>query len=160
MELKATVLEAYPPGAPEHRQAKRIKKTSFGSDPWTAGVDDPDELFAELDVLHAYLRLSDEETAAKKAIKEATEALYRAVLAKYPALTDDEVRRLVIEDKWFAAIEADVRAEVERVTQRLTGRVQALEERYDDPLPTLLDEVAALSSRVDEHLMTMGVAWN
>ena len=64
-----------------------------------------------------------------------------------------------MEDKWLAAIEAQVTAEVERVTQTLAGRVKALEERYADPLPKITDEVATLSRRVDEHLKGMGFAW-
>jgi type I restriction enzyme M protein len=63
-------------------------------------------------------------------------------------------------DKWLAALAADIRAEVERVTQRLAGRVQALEERYAEPLPSLVEEVTVLAGRVDEHLRVMGVAWS
>ena len=35
------------------------------------GCEDADDVFAELDVLHGWLRLSDEETTQKKALKEA-----------------------------------------------------------------------------------------
>ena len=160
MELKELIMAAFPKHTLEHKQAKRIKKTSFGTEPWQKGVRDADELFAELDVLYDYLRLSDEETTQKKALKEATTKLYEAVTKKYPALTEEEIKSLVVEDKWFAAIEGDIRAEVDRVTQRLAGRVQALEERYADPLPTLIDEMAMISGRVDEHLQTMGLIWN
>jgi len=68
------------------------------------------------------------------------------------------VKDLVVEDKWIASVEGAVRDEVERITQRLAGRVQELETRYADPLPELEDEVDALSDTVDEHLKTMGVA--
>ncbi len=33
-------------------------------------------------------------------------------------------------------------------------------ERYATPLPQLTDEVAALASRVDEHLKRMRAVWN
>ena len=160
MELKEMILKDFPMFTDEYEQANRISKTRFGTEPWQKGMADEDGLFAELDVLYDYLHLSDEESTLKKAVKEAVQKLYEAVLAKYPKLTDVEIKTLVVEDKWLAAIEADVHAEVERVTQRLAGRVQALEERYADPLPTLVDEVAVLSSRVDEHLKTMGLVWN
>jgi hypothetical protein len=61
-------------------------------------------------------------------------------------------------DQVRPAQEGAVRGEVERITQRLAGRVQELETRYADPLPELEDEVDALSETVDEHLKTMGVA--
>ena len=32
-------------------------------------------------------------------------------------------------------------------------------ERYASPLPKIIDEVAALSARVDDHLKKMGASW-
>jgi len=61
----------------------------------------------------------------------------------------------VVEDKWIATVEGAVRGEVERITQRLAGRVQTLETRYADPLPELEDEVGALAETVDHHLQHM-----
>jgi len=58
-----------------------------------------------------------------------------------------------------AALEAAVQGELERVSQTLTTRVRQLAERYDTPLPQLSRQVEKLSTRVDEHLKTMGVAW-
>ena len=159
-ELRELILKAFPENTPEHRQARAIRKSGFGTDPWREGVRDADELFAELDVLHRWLRLSDEEAAQRKAVRDVADALDDAVIRRYPTLTDDEILTLVVRDKWLAAVEADVRAEVEQVTQRLAARVQALEERYAEPLPALLDEVAVLAGRVDEHLRAMGVAWS
>ena len=81
------------------------------------------------------------------------------MLARYPKLSEVEVKVLVAEDKWLAAVEVDIRAEVDRVTQTLSGRVKALEERYALPLPALNDEVARLAARMDEHLKKMGQSW-
>jgi type I restriction enzyme M protein len=46
------------------------------------------------------------------------------------------------------------------VSQTLTGRIRELAERYATPLPALVDEVAALSARVDAHLAKMGAVWS
>jgi len=43
--------------------------------------------------------------------------------------------------------------------QTLTGRLRELAERYETPLPELVDEVVTLSARVEEHLARMGVTW-
>jgi len=40
--------------------------------------------------------------------------------------------------------------------QTLTGRIRELAERYATPLPQLVDEVATLATRVEEHLAKMG----
>jgi type I restriction enzyme M protein len=47
---------------------------------------------------------------------------------------------------------------LDRVSQTLTGRIRQLAERYATPLPQLVDEVAELSAKVDEHLKKMGFA--
>lgn len=117
-----------------------------------AGSDD------EREVLARCLELLDAESDADRAVKDAQKALDAKVLARYPKLTEAEVKTLVAEDKWLATLDAIVEAEVERVTQQLAGRVRALEERYSDPLPTLIEEMTHLSARVDTHLEQMGFA--
>ena len=78
------------------------------------------------------------------------------VAAQYGKLTEDEIKVLVVDDKWLATIAAAVQGELDRVSQTLTGRIRQLAERYAVPLPQLTDEVAALAARVDEHLNKMG----
>jgi type I restriction enzyme M protein len=110
-------------------------------------------------VLQQCLDLFDREATAKKAVKEAQEALDRLVFAQYPKLTKDEIKTLVVDDKWQATLEAAIQAEIERVTQQLANRVKTLEERYAEPLPQLIEDVEALGSKVDEHLKQMGLVW-
>ena len=119
---------------------------------------DPD--FAdELEVVEAYLALCDRESAVKKQIKAAQEALDAKVLAKYQTLTEAESKTLVVDDKWLAALAAAVQGELDRVSQALTGRVKELAERYAAPLPEIAEEVDTLSAKVDAHLEGMGFAW-
>jgi type I restriction enzyme M protein len=157
MELRELALEEISMYTPEYEQVKEIKRSNFAAAPWQKGVQDDGELFAELDVLHDYLQLADAEARTKKAHKDAADALDRAVISKYPDLTQDEIKTLVVEDKWIAAIQEAVQAEVERVAQTLTGRVKALEERYAEPLPDLAAEVESLTERVEGHLRQMGL---
>lgn len=159
MELKRTALETISMYTPEYEQIKGITGKNFGTAPWDKGMQDDEELFAELDILHDYLRLLDAETRAKNAHKEAATALDRAVLGRYPHLTDDEIKTLVVDDKWTAAIEEDVWSEIERVAQTIAGRVRALDERYAEPLPTLAAEVEMLTEKVEGHLKAMGLSW-
>ena len=74
----------------------------------------------------------------------------------YPTLTEAEIKILVVDDKWMARVAAAVQGELDRVSQSITGRIGELAERYAIPLPTLVDEVATLSARVDAHLQQMG----
>ncbi len=113
----------------------------------------------ELIMARDCLRLMEAETAAGREIKGAQAALDDALFARYPQLSAGEVRTLVVADKWQATLAAAVQQEIERVTQQLAARLQLLTERYAAPLPQLVDEVAALSSKVDAHLRKMGVSW-
>ena len=74
-------------------------------------------------------------------------------------LTEDEIKTLVVDDKWLGTVAAAVQRELDRVSQTLTGRIRELAERYATPLPQLTDEVAALAARVNKHLKNMGAIW-
>ena len=113
----------------------------------------------ELAVLKQWQALSDKEAELKKKLKTLEAELDANAYAQYPKLTVEEIKTLVVEDKWLAALSATVSDELERVSQTLTSRVRDLALRYESPLPVLVDEVATLSARVDAHLRKMGTAW-
>ena len=113
----------------------------------------------ELEVLTAYLALRDQETKAGKKISKAQKALDAQIVEKYKALTEAEIKALVVDDKWLTALADAVQSELDRVSQALTGRVKELAERYAAPLPQIAEEVDALSARVGAHLERMGFKW-
>ncbi len=111
----------------------------------------------EYDTLEHCLSLIDAKSKADKAVKDAQLALDEQVLARYGTLTEEEIKQLVIDDKWFSTIQTAVTGEVQRLTQNLTERVKELEERYAQPLPSLMQDVQEFSMKVDKHLLNMGV---
>jgi len=113
----------------------------------------------ELKVMERYLALGEQESEAKKKIKEAEKALDTKVIAKYKTLTESEIKVLVVDDKWMATLEQAVKGEMNRISQRLTGRIKELAERYATPLPTLVTETETLTDKVDAHLKKMGFIW-
>lgn len=110
----------------------------------------------EREALESYAALIDKQADAKARLKAAEEDLEARLDAKYPKLTEDDIKMLVVDDKWLAALAAAVQGELDRVSQTLTGRIRQLAERYATPLPQLTDGVAALAARVDVHLQKMG----
>ena len=106
-----------------------------------------------------YLERLEQEAASKKTIKEAEAKLDQLAHDKYPELTESEIKSLVVDDKWLAALDAALHGEMDRVSQRLTQRVKGLAERYETPLPQMVNRVAALEDKVNAHLETMGFAW-
>lgn len=113
----------------------------------------------ELTTLKQATKLFNADAAAKKLVKEAQEALDLAVSKHYLKLSIDEVKTLIVEDKWLATLQANIVAEIERVTQQMANRVKELEERYSVPLPNLTKSVDSLSGKVSGHLKAMGLEW-
>ena len=111
----------------------------------------------EQEALEHCLSLIEAKAKADKAVKEAQFALDEQVLARYATLTEPDIQTLVIDDKWFASIQAAIKSEVQRLTQNLAERVKELEERYTQPMPALESEVQEFSMKVNEHLSKMGV---
>lgn len=127
--------------------AVKERMREIGSDP--DGAD-------ELKLLKHWLDLGNRIAALKKQIREGEVALDTLVYEKYPALTQADIKALVIDDKWMATLAGAVQGELDRVSQTLTGRIRELAERYATPLPKLIDEVAVLEARIEAHLAAMG----
>ena len=119
-----------------------------------------DPIFAdERAALEAYAVLLEQQTDAKAKRKEAQKDLDKKIDAKYPKLTETEIKTLVVDDKWMARLSVAVQGELDRVSQTLTGRIREPSERYAMPLPLLTEEVATLTARVNGHLQGMGASW-
>lgn len=106
----------------------------------------------EIAVLQRWLKLDAEEADLKRAIREAEAALDKLAYDKYPKLAVAEIQTLVVDDKWLTSLDVAVQGELDGVSQTLTRRISLLADRYAIALPNILDEVAALSARVNGHL--------
>jgi len=113
----------------------------------------------ELKVLQEYLDLIEKESTLKKQIKVKEESLDKELLKKYNSLTEEEIKVLVVDDKWMTTLRNAVKSEMERISQKLAGRIKELAERYEAPLPELTKEVETLSKNVEGHLKNMGFKW-
>lgn len=121
-------------------------------------VNDP-EAKDELAVLKQWLKLSEQGSQLKKAVKELDVLLDQQAHDQYAKLSVAEIKTLVVDDKWLSRLATDLQGELDRVGQTLTSRISELAERYATPLPQLVDSVALLSERVEEHLKRMGATW-
>jgi type I restriction enzyme M protein len=132
--------------------AARIEEheTEFGDG------DDADEN-EETEIVRGVI--SDLEKQAKAKMKEVMKAeadLEKKVLAKYPMLTVDEIKTLVVERKWMDELAGHIVGEVEHVSHLLTGRVKELVHRYSEPMRVLEGDVVELRKKVATHLVEMG----
>jgi type I restriction enzyme M protein len=110
----------------------------------------------ELKVFKQYIDLHTKLTASNKKIKQAENELDEKLYAKYPTLTETEVKQLVVDDKWMQTIENAIKGEIDHISQRLTNRIKELAERYQTPLPQIDKDVKYLEEKVNAHLAKMG----
>lgn len=110
----------------------------------------------ERKVLEAYLKLTDAQAELNWKIKEQQKALETKVWNQYKVLTDNDIKTLVVDDKWMQILDNAIHTEMQRISQRLTQRIKELADRYDTPMPKLLDEVSLLEEKVNAHLAKMG----
>lgn len=113
----------------------------------------------ELAVLKLWLALLEQASALKKRIKTLDAELDAKALARYATLTPDEVKALVVDQKWMAALDAAVHGELDRVSHALTGRVKDLADRYGRTMSELVSRAHDLEARVAGHLAKMGFVW-
>ena len=110
----------------------------------------------EAAVLNDWLKLANEEADLKKRLKDAENALDAKAYAHYPKLTEDDIKSLVVDDKWLSALDTAIHGEMDRISQSLTQRVKELAERYETPMPLMTERVAELEAKVNGHLERMG----
>lgn len=123
-------------------------------------IEPTHEDFIELRILNEYLELIEQITALKKSVKEGDAALDTLAYAKYPALTEEEIKALVVDDKWLAEIDRRIHAEMDQISYALTSRVKQLAERYENPLPQITGHAKEFESKVNQHLKGMGFVWS
>lgn len=110
----------------------------------------------EVAVLQKYLDLKGDISLNKKLIKERKYDLLTALVVKYADLSEEEIKRLVIEKKWFASLALRLDGEMQRISQQLTSKVSALAERYAQTLSEIDADIIDLEAKVAAHLKQMG----
>lgn len=123
-------------------------------------AEQDEDVIEEIKALEQYVKLHTEVSKTNKAIKAAENNLDEILYAKYPLLTPEEVKSLVVEDKWMATLQSSIQGEIDHISQHLSNRIKELAERYDTPLPSIDHEVKYLEEKVNAHLSKMGFVWN
>lgn len=112
--------------------------------------------FAELN--RAFLWASTAESKTKE-IKDREKALDKAVREKYAELTVDEIKDLLINQKWYVFIQTGIIALYISASHSLASRVTELGGRYESTLSELTHNTEDYEVRVRAHLERMGFVW-
>ena len=118
---------------------------------------DPERDVDERQLLAEAARLMDRYAAVKGEVKDARGALDAAMARKYGELTEDEIKNIVVDDKWLATIGSYLSRELGRISSDLADRVAVLSARYERPLPELEERVRLAGERVAAHLRTVSL---
>ena len=113
----------------------------------------------DLKVLNECKTLIEDEAKAKKELKTQKEKLDRKVFEYYPKLSIEEIKEIVLYQKWFKSWLDELESEIQKVTSNLTNRIKTIKERYDKPLKEIEDEAKEMEQKVKEHLKAMGLSW-
>ena len=109
------------------------------------------------DLLEEYLDLLAKETTTKQTLKSLKLELEKKVINKYPKLSEEDIKTLMVDKKWLATIGERVESEMDNIGHRLANKVKDLAERYEKPLSQIEKEVEDLTAKVEEHLKAMGM---
>ena len=110
----------------------------------------------DIKILKEWLALSDKKDKLNKLLKQKRSELTDAVVAKYAALTGDDIKMLVVDRKWLASIICSSEALMQSVTHRIATDVAALAERYETTLSDLAQNVSSYEDEVNGYLKEMG----
>ena len=111
--------------------AKRMKEIK--------GDTSEKEAYAMLNTIE---KLFEKSASLNKQIKEKQTELDELCMKQYDKLTEADVKKLVIENKWMASLASSIQGEIDAISQRLTARIKELEEK------------------VSAHLKKMGLVWS
>ncbi len=113
----------------------------------------------ELEVLTAWAELAKKLKDQTMIVKKLNAALDTLLKEKYPTLSEEEIKELLVNRKWYYSIFAGIKALYVATSHSMANRIVELAERYENTLPELEQAVADYEAKVRDHLERMGFVW-
>ena len=106
-----------------------------------------------------YRKLFNRAKEQAKIVRELYAALDQLEKDKYPTLTEEEIKELLVNRKWYYTIFEGISARYAATSHSMASRILELAERYEHTLPELEKDVADYEAKVKAHLERMGYKW-
>ena len=119
----------------------------------------PESLQDDVNQLRQALDLCGKVSDYNKVVKDLNKALDEKCRARYDSLTDEDIKNLLVNKKWFDSIFSGIADLYAAISHRLTSRIIELAERYENTLPELDKETIEYEAKVKSHLERMGFKW-
>ncbi|MBO7047466.1 MAG: SAM-dependent DNA methyltransferase [Spirochaetia bacterium] len=107
-------------------------------------------------ILSKYSEYDKAVKAQDKKITGLKKSLDENCRKRYDTFTDEEIKNLLVNRKWYKAIQDGIQNLYITVANHLTKRIAELCERYENTLPELTLQLEKQEEIVFEHLNTMG----
>ncbi len=138
----------------EVMNGEKLSKTSAGK--FIKEYKDDISYQSELELLKNYLELIADKSKKEKQVKEKKEKLSKLTAIKYRELTIEEIKNILVNDKWKKAL-FDLFSEfLYALFDKMENRIKELGKRYDKTLDELEQEYNELKQQVQNHLTSMG----
>ncbi|WP_281529513.1 N-6 DNA methylase [Campylobacter hominis] len=113
----------------------------------------------EYEILTSYKDLMDKKDERVKAQKDMIKALDKKVVEKYGELSLEEIKELLLNKKWMARINSDIKDAVDNEINNLASRLVDISKRYENTLSELEEETDKSRVEVKKALERMGYSW-
>ena len=80
-------------------------------------------------------------------------------MKKYKELSLNEIKNIVVFDKWIDVLRKELEQLLDDVSQVLSSFIINLAKRYETTLTSIEADVRVLEGKVEEHLRRMGYKW-
>jgi type I restriction enzyme M protein len=117
------------------------------------------DLLNEEQLLTKYSLLMEKQTNLRTKIRLIQKKLDDDLRQKCSILSIQEIKDLVIDDKWLHILNNSINKEFEKIFNILAGRLLELENRYEKTLPEIENNVKLAAKEVDQHMKNMGFKW-
>ncbi len=107
-------------------------------------------------VLNEWAELAATAKARTKIVKDLNKTLDDKVKEKYAVLSEADVKKLLVNNKWSFDIFDGIESLYETTSHKIASRMTELAERYEKTLSELENEVSDYEKKVKAHLREMG----
>lgn len=114
----------------------------------------------EITVIENYINLNEAIKNIASLIKIAKNTIEKSVIDLYPELSEQEIKAVVIHEKWEYQLQTALHQLQDKISQNLAQRIKELAARYENTLPELEMEALDYEAKVKQHLKEMGFVWN
>lgn len=111
---------------------------------------------SDVDMFKKYLDLCKQKKEAAKKLSDLQATLTDKVLAQYASLSEEDIRRLVVEKKWMHSVMSSCMEEMQQVTQQLSAAITTVSARYERTLPSLEADAHRYEDEVNGYFTEMG----